>query len=182
MKAFSLNCSECLLNGSLSSPSGKWGLPSQEASRLNRKAFISSRYQTVNLCPQTSFCGLSASPSSVIYSLAVHFLCITYSALHFCQLEKKWWKHRLHWLFIPKFRLFFLMIFHFYLIIMTFYLIIWTFHIRIFLLYVVVFCFFILLFLCHASSLSSLVYFCVLPVRLLSHFLFPFSSNPFWPQ
>lgn len=49
MKAFSLNCSAYLLNESLSSLFGKWGLPLQEAGQLKGKALISRRYQTVNL-------------------------------------------------------------------------------------------------------------------------------------
>lgn len=56
VKAFSLNGAAYLWNECLSCPSGKWGLPSQEAGQLNRKNLISNHNQAVNLCPQTSFC------------------------------------------------------------------------------------------------------------------------------
>lgn len=73
MKAFSLNCSAYLRNESFSCPSGKWGLPSQEAGQLNRKALISSRYQTVNLCPQTTLCSVFFF-FTVLFSDLLHFL------------------------------------------------------------------------------------------------------------
>lgn len=75
MEAFSPNCFSHLLNENSSCPSGKWGLPSQEAGQLNKKALIQAAIETLIFA--------HIHPSVICHLLA--FLCL--SALFLCPMS-----------------------------------------------------------------------------------------------